>query len=141
MNRIDTLEPEFKLKIQDLIDELAAVTGLKWVIVQARRTMAEQQALYDQGRTQPGKVVTNARPGQSAHNFGLAADLCPINPATGDCWWDAPQMTWRKLAETAHEMGLVSGFFFKSIFDAPHVEAPDWRDRQEAWKRGEITIE
>jgi peptidoglycan L-alanyl-D-glutamate endopeptidase CwlK len=39
------------------------------------RSNAEQDALYQQGRTTPGKKVTNAKAGQSIHNYGLAFDI------------------------------------------------------------------
>jgi peptidoglycan L-alanyl-D-glutamate endopeptidase CwlK len=39
------------------------------------RTFAEQNALFAQGRSKPGKIVTNARGGQSYHNYGLAVDI------------------------------------------------------------------
>lgn len=44
-------------------------------IVQGFRSFDEQQALYNQGRTTSGKIVTNAKPGQSFHNYGLAIDF------------------------------------------------------------------
>ena len=39
------------------------------------RTFAEQEALYEKGRTKPGSVVTFARGGQSYHNYGVAIDI------------------------------------------------------------------
>jgi hypothetical protein len=39
------------------------------------RSFAEQDALYAQGRTKPGKIVTKARGGFSNHNFGVAFDI------------------------------------------------------------------
>jgi peptidoglycan LD-endopeptidase CwlK len=39
------------------------------------RTFAEQAALYAQGRTKPGPVVTDAAEGLSFHNYGLAIDV------------------------------------------------------------------
>lgn len=140
MNRIDTLEPQFKTKVETLLQQLQEATGLKWAITSARRTMAEQQHLFDQGRIAPGKVVTNAKPGSSPHNFGLAVDLAPINPKTGDVWWDAPRSKWKAMADTAKGMGLVSGFYFKTIFDAPHVEDPNWRDVRVAWQQGKVQV-
>lgn len=137
--KIDTLESEFKEKVEVLLLQLQATTGLKWVITSARRTMAEQQHLYDQGRSAPGKVVTNARPGSSAHNFGLAVDLAPLNQR-GDIWWDAPRPKWKSMADTAQQMGLVAGFYFKSIFDAPHVEAPNWREVRALWQAGKVQV-
>ena len=140
MSKIDTLEPAFRKQIERLILAAADATGLKWVITSGRRTMAEQQELYDQGRFKPGKVVTNAKPGSSAHNFGLAADLAPLNPETGKIWWEAPKGKWRGMADAARKLGLVSGYYFNTIFDAPHVENPKWRDARAQWQAGEIKI-
>nr|WP_295770097.1 M15 family metallopeptidase [Rhodoferax sp.] len=39
------------------------------------RSCAEQDALYAQGRTAPGNKVTNAKSGDSNHNFGIAFDI------------------------------------------------------------------
>jgi peptidoglycan L-alanyl-D-glutamate endopeptidase CwlK len=44
-------------------------------IISGNRTYAEQDAIYAQGRTKPGKKVTNAKGGQSNHNFGIAWDI------------------------------------------------------------------
>ncbi|MDA7028670.1 M15 family metallopeptidase, partial [Bacillus sp. CLL-7-23] len=38
------------------------------------RSFAEQNKLYAKGRTASGKIVTNAKAGQSNHNYGLAVD-------------------------------------------------------------------
>mgnify|MGYP002477972077 CR=1 FL=1 len=48
------------------------------------RTDAEQDALYAIGRTKPGKVVTNARGGESLHNYGLAIDIVLLVDKNGD---------------------------------------------------------
>jgi peptidoglycan L-alanyl-D-glutamate endopeptidase CwlK len=48
------------------------------------RTFAEQDALYAQGRTKSGKVVTNAKGGQSYHNYGLAVDIVLIRDMDGN---------------------------------------------------------
>ena len=133
MSRIETLEPEFAEKVKELIHRTEMTTKLKWVITSGRRTMAEQLKLYEQGRTAPGKVVTNARPGSSAHNFGLAADLAPMR-RDGRIWWEAPKATWQTMADIARELGLTSGFYFTTIFDAPHVEDKTWRTVQAKWK-------
>jgi peptidoglycan L-alanyl-D-glutamate endopeptidase CwlK len=44
-------------------------------IISGTRTYEEQDELFAQGRTKPGKIVTNARGGQSNHNFGIAWDI------------------------------------------------------------------
>jgi peptidoglycan L-alanyl-D-glutamate endopeptidase CwlK len=48
------------------------------------RTDAEQDALYAIGRTKPGKKVTNARGGESLHNYGLAIDIVLLVDKNGD---------------------------------------------------------
>lgn len=53
-----------------------AADGKDARILSGTRTYAEQNALFRQGRFgNPGKIVTNARGGQSWHNFGLAWDI------------------------------------------------------------------
>ena len=136
--KIDTLEPDFKAQIKQLLAQLETVTGYKWVAVQGRRTIAEQNALYAQGRTAPGKVVTNAPGGSSAHNFGLAADIAPIH--NGDVWWEAPRTLFQALADMAQGMGLTAGFYFHTIFDPDHVESPRWKEQQALWEEGKVEV-
>lgn len=66
--------------VRDVIKEMHA-EGIYVGIAQAFRTYAEQNALYAQGRTRPGSIVTNARGGQSNHNYGVAVDVF-IYPGT-----------------------------------------------------------
>lgn len=138
MRKLESLEPILQPIIINLLMGAEIATGYKWVITSGRRTMAEQQKLYNQGRTAPGDIVTNAKPGQSAHNFGLAADLAPMKD--GKIWWNAPKSVWKQMADTARGLGLTSGYYFKTIFDAPHVEHPSWKDMQAAWKKGEVQV-
>ena len=53
--------------------------GLVPRIVQGLRTIQEQNDLYAQGRTKLGSIVTNAKGGQSWHNYGMAVDIAFIN--------------------------------------------------------------
>lgn len=140
MSRLETLEPDFKGQITSLLARAEAATGRKWGISDGRRTMAQQAAIYAQGRTKPGKVVSNAPPGSSAHNFGLAADLWPLTADGKDFDWSAPKITFKKMADIAKEMGLTAGYYFKTIFDAPHVEHPRWKEQRAKWKAGEIHV-
>ena len=61
-----------------LLVNLSEASGNPVRVTQGLRTYAEQDALYAQGRTTPGPIVTNARGGQSYHNFGLAIDVAPV---------------------------------------------------------------
>ena len=74
--RIRQLHPALAAAVRDTIADLAG-RGLVVEIVQGLRTFAEQDELYAQGRTKPGQIVTQARGGESNHNYGLAAD--PFN--------------------------------------------------------------
>lgn len=77
LERIKKLHPKVIAEVEKIYDEIAeAVTGK--VICRfshTLRTFAEQNALYAIGRTKSGKRVTNAKGGQSYHNYGLAVDI------------------------------------------------------------------
>jgi peptidoglycan L-alanyl-D-glutamate endopeptidase CwlK len=133
-----TLEPGFRIKIESLI-AAAAGEGIRLCVTSGRRTINQQNVIFAQGRTAPGKIVTNAKGGQSPHNFGLAADFCPLN-AAGELWWNAPESMWQRIGSLAKARGLVWGGDFKSIKDRPHVEDPGWKTVQAAWKRGDIQV-
>lgn len=72
MDKIAKLHPKIRHEILFLVKECFAKTGIKIRIAQGLRTFAEQAAIYAQGRTAPGKVVTKANAGLSNHNYGLA---------------------------------------------------------------------
>src|SRR3977135_4181957 len=76
-NRLAKVHPKLAKGVTALIASLAA-QGHTIEVVQGLRTFAEQDALFAQGRTKPGQIVTNAKGGQSNHNYGLAVDLCPL---------------------------------------------------------------
>ncbi len=120
--RIDTslLYPRFAERLQKLINAL----GAKFYVTSGFRGEKEQNALYEQGRSSPGAKVTNARFGQSAHNFGCAADLThdsdPAKPLLQPDWVRA---NYSILAVEAPKVGLESGFNWK-FPDAPHIQLP-----------------
>lgn len=103
---------------------LAAAEGLQYKVICGLRSWEEQERLYAQGRTTPGKIVTRARPGSSMHNFGLAIDmgvfrgdkyLDEVEPKTADAFHN-------KAALLADKHNLRWGGHFKTIYDAPHYE-------------------
>lgn len=134
------LDKEFADKISALIFVVEQASGRKWIVTSALRTISSQNALYAQGRTIDGKVVTNAKGGQSAHNFAMAVDLCPLKKNGKECDWGYPKDGWKVMADLAVGMGLTAGYYFKTIFDAPHVEDPRWKQVQAEWKAGKIKI-
>ena len=136
--KTDSLEPQFRNKIGQLLMAAEIATGLEWIVTSARRTMAEQQRLYDQGRKTPGQIVTKAPPGSSAHNYGLAADLAPMKD--GQIWWTAPDAVWRQMAEAAQMLGLEAGYYWTKFVDKPHVQDPSWKEQQKLWKEGKLEL-
>jgi D-alanyl-D-alanine dipeptidase len=115
-----TLEPVTAKLAREHLRRLAA-EGYTFKITSGTRTFSEQAALYAKGRTQPGAKVTNAKPGSSWHNFGLAYDLTLFqgdkNPV-----WEHP--AYDLAGKIGKDLGLRWGGDFKSIVDRPHFERP-----------------
>jgi peptidoglycan LD-endopeptidase CwlK len=71
---IATLLPKIQPYARALVAK-AAANGITIKVISGLRTDEEQNDLYAQGRTKPGRIVTNARGGYSNHNFGIAFDI------------------------------------------------------------------
>jgi hypothetical protein len=119
--RLQQLHPAVASAVRGVIADLAA-KGIVVEVVQGMRTFAEQDDLYAKGRTKPGAIVTQARGGQSNHNYGLAADLCPFTGDKPD--WDAPMSVWAAIGTAAAAHGLEWGGQWKKFLDKPHVQLP-----------------
>ena len=119
MQRLDRLIEPAKSKAREHI-AAANRAGIFVCVVATERTNAEQNALYAQGRTKPGKKVTNARGGDSIHNYRLAWDLCPV--VDGKLAWDRIDL-FDKLGVIAVKLGVTWGGNFKLLVDKPHFQA------------------
>lgn len=105
----------------------AATMGCDYVAISGTRSMEAQQALYDQGRTKPGKVVTNAKPGTSWHNFGVALDFGVFKDGR---YLDSeePELARRvhiACSKHAEDCGLTWGGSWESFKDIPHYQFTD----------------
>ena len=101
----------------------AAASGIAIRVISGLRTYEEQDALYAQGRTAPGSVVTNARGGYSNHNFGIAFDIGVFegNRYLGD----SPK--YKAVGVLGMDLGLEWGGNWKTIVDQPHYQLrPAW---------------
>ncbi|HEX8735124.1 MAG TPA: M15 family metallopeptidase [Pyrinomonadaceae bacterium] len=119
---IRTLHP----KAQELARRSLKVireAGINARIISGTRTYAEQNVLFKQGRFgNPGKIVTNARGGQSNHNFGIGWDV-GIFTAAGAYLEESP--LYKKAGQTALAAGLDKlewGGNWTSIVDQPHYQ-------------------
>jgi peptidoglycan L-alanyl-D-glutamate endopeptidase CwlK len=75
--------------------------------------------LYAQGRTAPGKKVTNAKGGQSFHNWKVAFDFCPI--VNGKPNWNDVAL-YTKCGEIAESVGLEWAGRWKSFKELAHCQ-------------------
>lgn len=114
--KIEDLHPKFQPLARRFLDECQNA-GHRLIITCGYRSIAEQDDLYAQGRTRPGKRVTCARGGQSWHNYGLAIDVVFIRDGKAD--WDGP---WEEIGRIGESLGLIWGGRFKRLVDRPHFE-------------------
>ena len=115
--------PEFADKIRAASTALNA-DGTFILVVSGLRTAAEQNALYAQGRTTPGHIVTKAQAGQSMHNYGLGADIVPyITGSGGQLNWRADTPQFQHMVSVLKAQGLEWGGDWKgSLGDFDHFQ-------------------
>ncbi len=140
----ETTAPELRIenyKARGASPELAAAmdkftqfmltAGVEFMYTTIWRSNDEQTRLYNQGRTTPGAIVTNARAGTSAHNrtfdgWGAsdAFDACPL--IEGKPSWSTTGKAlkaWRTMEQAALHAGIKWGHNMKGIeYDWSHFQ-------------------
>jgi D-alanyl-D-alanine carboxypeptidase-like protein len=120
LERLDGLQPQVREKALAAFKQ-GGQEGLGIMVTSALRTFAEQAELFAQGRTKPGKgIVTNARPGQSYHNFGLAFDFVVMQGTKAI--WNQNHPQWKRFVKIAKGHGLEWGGDWKNFPDYPHFQ-------------------
>lgn len=126
--RLSGLHPAVIAAATALI-ERCYTCGVPILITQGLRTAAEQEALYAQGRTKPGELVTNARGGYSYHNYGLAVDFALLLPDGSSVSWDMKRdgdqdrtADWLEVVKQAKAIGFEWGGDWTSFKDYPHFQ-------------------
>lgn len=109
------LLPLVESKVQDVMREMSYM-GQPMRVIQGFRSIEEQDQLYAQGRTKPGRIVTNAKGGQSFHNYGIALDCNFLVHG-----WNAPDWLWKEFGRIAKKHGFEWGGDWKSFQDRPHI--------------------
>jgi peptidoglycan LD-endopeptidase CwlK len=119
MTTLSKVDPRLREKVVKLL-EVMQKKGHPMVVVQGLRTVEEQQALFAQGRTKPGKIVTYADgvKVKSNHQSGRAADLTFLTPDF-QVTWKGP---WSLFGDEAERLGLRWGGRWVKPVDRPHVE-------------------
>lgn len=116
--RLSEVMPELSRRVRQIISA-ASLKGVTLEVTQGYRTFAEQDALWARGRSTAGPPVTDAKGGQSYHNYGLAVDLCPCKGGEPD-WDDA--RAFQLVGELALRVGLEWGGTWKKSLNRPHVQ-------------------
>ena len=119
--RIAKLHPSVRAEVTKIINDCnAALTGRSQVrISQGLRTIAEQDALFKQR-----PKVTDAKGGQSVHNYGFAVDIVLIIDGKAASWdtkadWDQDKKSdWMECVEIFKKNGWNWG--------------GDWQKKKEA---------
>lgn len=114
-NRVDELHPKFRLSIYKLLNAL----GPKWDLFEGYRTPDRQNDLFTRGKTK-------ARAWQSAHQYGLGADIVPLNDDNEPFWPPIGDPLWLELQEQCDYLGLYNDI----KWDAAHVYCKEYIDLQ-----------
>ena len=124
LEKLNTCHPDI-IKVME-----TAIKHMDFTVLYGTRTVAEQQALYAQGRTKPGPIVTS-KDGvkkKSKHNYtpSLAVDIAPWKSGKGIDWDDIDRfkelaVVVKKAADTVG-VAIQWGGDWKTFKDWPHWE-------------------
>lgn len=125
LDKISTLHPSIRQEVISIMTECNKnLKGRSQVrITQGLRTFAEQDALYNQR-----PKVTNAKGGQSVHNYGFAVDIVLIIDGKIASWdthkdWDNDGISdWDECVRVFAKYGWSWGGNWSSFKDMPHFD-------------------
>lgn len=117
------LEPATRLRAGHML-EACKREGLDILVTCTYRDFDAQAALYRQGRTTPGSIVTNASAGQSWHNWRKALDVVPLR--LGKPVWGIKKAEdlalWRRIGSLGKITGLEWAGDWKTFREFPHFQ-------------------
>ena len=131
LTRIETLHPKLRLEARAIYLQICrCLVGKSQVrFTQTFRSLTQQNALYAQGRTKPGRKVTWAEGGKSYHNYGLAVDICLIIDGKTVSWdtlkdYDGDGMAdWLECVDVFEKHGWQwGGRWSVGKVDMPHFQ-------------------
>lgn len=147
LKRIELLHPAIRQEARDIYGEICeALTGNAICrFTHTLRDFDEQAQLYASGRTIKGPWKTNAKPGQSYHNYGLAIDICLIVDGKQAIWdikkdFDGDkQADWMECVNVFKKYGWTWGGDWAKNPDGPHFEKTfglKWQDMKKLYDSG-----
>jgi len=116
---LDDLLPPVKERVEKFLSS-AKDAGIDLLITSTYRDNTSQNVLYAQGRTTPGKKVTNAKAGQSWHNYRCAVDVVPV--VAGKPRWDVKDEVWQQVGALGKAAGLEWAGDWKKFKEYPHFQ-------------------
>jgi hypothetical protein len=115
-NGISEIHPLVKRKSDAIIADMQTLNQ-PVRLVEGYRSPERQTELYNQGRTTVGNKVTNAKAGESLHNYGVAVDF--VFRKEG---YNATQEQWELLGQIGKRHGFEWGGDWNGFVDRPHFE-------------------
>lgn len=117
--KLEDLLPQVRSRVEAFL-KAADEAGIDLLVTSTYRDNASQDALYAQGRTAPGRIVTNAKAGQSYHNFRCAVDVVPLR--NGKPVWDTKDPVWQTVGRLGKAAGLEWAGDWKRFKEFPHFQ-------------------
>lgn len=120
--KIEDLLPVVAEKVRAFIDACDA-EGIDLLVTSTYRDHESQNELYAQGRTKPGKIVTNAKGGESFHNFQCAVDVVPLR--NGKPVWSTSGedgKLWNRIGEIGESVGLEWAGRWRTFREFAHFQ-------------------
>lgn len=127
------LDPQLRVLCERFLAE-CKTQGLNVIVTQTHRSAEYQNQLYAQGRNGDKRpIVTNAKAGNSAHEFvkdgkpwSRAFDIA-IKYSDGTLNWDAGSKDWLRAGAIGLNIGLDWGGSWSGFKDPPHFQLKGWR--------------
>jgi peptidoglycan L-alanyl-D-glutamate endopeptidase CwlK len=119
---LNDLLPEVKRRVENFVEACKA-NGIDLLVTSTYRDNESQDALYAQGRTAAGKIVTNARAGDSFHNHRCAVDVVPLVSGKPD--WDGSHPVWAEVGRLGQENGLEWAGNWEHFKELAHFQYTD----------------
>jgi len=116
---LDDLIPPAKERVERFLS-LCKDEGIDLLVTSTYRDNESQQALYEQGRTTAGKVVTNAKAGDSWHNWRCAVDVVPM--VNGKPNWDGLHPVWDQIGKLGEQAGLEWAGRWRTFKELAHFQ-------------------
>lgn len=160
LERIKLLHPKIRDEVREIyldVNYYLLGKGVRLRFSHTLRTIKEQNDLYALGRTKPGKIVTNAKGGQSYHQYGVAFDIVLLldkddNGTFETASWctkldfdndDIPD--WLEVTQAFEKKGYKNGFLRNGKkWDLPHFQKDfgySWQQLKAKVDKGDVIKE